>query len=984
MAEQGNSLTGILKVEIPNPALSVVLTFETSGDGDEWTAERLAETIRERGVSVPTVDTLNGFLRKASAANGTYQDTVIEGTPPETPSPETVSWNTDLALPEELKETQQRVLAKAASPQITREVKEKVEKTKTVAKKGLLGIGAGKTESVTVTETQVREEKVYIDPTVQTVYSVEADQVLGTVVPPEPGAPGVDVYGRPVPAKQLADPRFYPGEHVGRKGNELVALREGFLRIGRNWVDIVPFAPHRWEVELSADQATCYLRLTPGHQESPAPSGREILDAALALPYPEHSLMSTDELENLVAGQIAAGEAASLPISSSRDASFDIVVSEDKLQALLYIHKGKGRGKTLNLKEVGAAIKASKLKGLDLNRIGADIKNFYGSTEFDLTGYVLAEGTAASPGPDRNVEFSLRFDPDKKTEQHREHVEKAREADRPESLDSFPAAAIQKTAAVETEQLVATIDPETPGESGSDVYGNTIPAPAGAAPVFHLYEDLEQKDNIIATTAAGVLDFAEIDGEYHLRVRSHVDADIEVEVAPDRMTAYISLVDGSGTGRRISMESVHAAIEKAGISHGLVAENVEKAVEAAKAGTEVRGLAIAEGTPPVDQSENKLEMLVDLQSDGGVRLRKDGSADYRTRNEIHTVKKDQALCRILPSQQQPVEGTDVTGQAVPARTSSGLELELGDNVRREEKDDGSVVVFSQVDGEFLHAKNKLEVRTTHTIKGDVDMSVGNLKFPGTVLVGGTVRSGFYVMATGDIKIAGGVEGALLSSDGDIVIKQGVKGAGKAVLRSKQSIMSPFVELATVLSVGDILLKSAVVRSRVKCNGRVSFQGDKGRVVGGTIRARHGIEVTSVGSPRGVKTQISFGQDYLIADLIEKEEKEIEKVKTRISQVDLDMRKLEKAGGNDQLQTLRQDKVKLLKLMEKRGLRLFTLRERFEQHFPSKVIVRGDVHSGTVFESHGRVYEVTSPRKGVSVEFDPQTGNLNVNDLNGSQ
>ena len=49
-------------------------------------------------------------------------------------------------------------------------------------------------------------------------------------------------------------------------------------------------------------------------------------------------------------------------------------------------------------------------------------------------------------------------------------------------------------------------------------------------------------------------------------------------------------------------------------------------------------------------------------------------------------------------------------------------------------------------------------------------------------------------------------------------------------------------------------------------------------------------VGSVGSPRGVKTHISFGQDYLIADLIEKEEREIEKVKARISQLDIDMRK----------------------------------------------------------------------------------------------
>ncbi|MFW5827444.1 MAG: DUF342 domain-containing protein, partial [Alkalispirochaeta sp.] len=406
-------------------------------------------------------------------------------------------------------------------------------------------------------------------------------------------------------------------------------------------------------------------------------------------------------------------------------------------------------------------------------------------------------------------------------------------------------------------------------------------------------------------------------------------------------------------------------------------------IAAARAGTEVRALTIAEGTPAVDQSENTLEMIVDTDQGAAVRIRNDGSADYRTRNSIVTVPKGQELCRILPSQQEPIDGVTVTGDTVSAKSVTGLQIEFGDNIEQHEQEDGSVLIVSGTEGEFVHGQNRMEVRTTHTIKGDVDMTVGNIKFPGTVLIGGTVRSGFYVMSGGDIQIAGGVEAALLSSEGDIMIKQGVKGAGKAVLRSKNNIMSPFVELATLLSVGDVILKTAIVRSRIKCNGRVTFQGDKGRLVGGTIRARHGIEATSVGSPRGVQTTISFGQDYLIADLIEKEEKEIEKVKSRISQLDMDMRKAERESQDEQLQALRKEKVKMLKLMEKRGLRLFTLRERFEQHFPSKVIVRGEVHTGTIFESHGRTYEVTTPRKGVSVEFDPHTGNLDISDLNGS-
>ncbi|MFW5695494.1 MAG: flagellar assembly protein A [Alkalispirochaeta sp.] len=982
MAEHLESVTGLLKIEIPTPALSVSLTFHPGDEGDEWDADRLMAALGERNLPAVPRDTLDAFIRKARASSETVRTTVLEGTDPEPPSPEHVLWNDELSMPDTLTETRDTVLQNAPSPQIFREVREQVKRTKEVPKKGVLGIGS-RTETVTVTDTVTRREKVYIDPTVERVWAVSQEQTLGEVVPPTAGKPGTDVFGKPVPAKQLSDPRFYLGDHLTRKGNTVSAAAEGFLRIGTNWADIVPYAPHRWTVALSEDQATCYLTVTPGSEESPIPDGREILETAVQLPYPESSLMSADELQRLVTGQIASGQAAQLPISSSRDASFDIVVSEDKLQALLYIHKGKGRGKKLNLKEVGAAIKESRLKGLNFPKISEDIKAFYGGTEFDLTGYVLAEGTAPAPGPDREVEFSVRFESEAVTRQHIEALRTAAPDDAPESLTEFPPEAVQKTARVEHEQLLATIDPATPGEPGTNVYGATIPAPPGNAPVFHLYENVEQKDAIIATMAPGVLDFAEIDGEYHLRVRAHIDARATVEIAPDKMSATLSLKEGAGTGRRLSHDMVQEALSAAGVSHGIREQAIEKAIAAAQAGTDVSSLSIAEGTPAVNQSENTLEMIVDTEQGSAVRIRNDGSADYRTRNAIVTVQEGQELCRILPSQQEPIDGVTVTGDPVPAKSVTGLQIEFGDNIEKRDQEDGSVLVVAAAEGEFLYDKNRMEVRTTHTITGDVDMTVGNIKFPGTVLIGGTVRSGFYVMSGGDIKIAGGVEGALLSSEGDIMIKQGVKGAGKAVLRSKNNIMSPFVELATLLSVGDVVLKTAIVRSRIKCNGRVMFQGDKGRLVGGTIRARHGIEATSVGSPRGVQTKISFGQDYLIADLIEKEEKEIEKVKSRISQLDMDMRKAEKESQDEQLQALRKEKVKMLKLMEKRGLRLFTLRERFEQHFPSKVVVRGEVHTGTIFESHGRTYEVTTPRKGVSVEFDPHTGNLDISDLDGS-
>ena len=75
------------------------------------------------------------------------------------------------------------------------------------------------------------------------------------------------------------------------------------------------------------------------------------------------------------------------------------------------------------------------------------------------------------------------------------------------------------------------------------------------------------------------------------------------------------------------------------------------------------------------------------------------------------------------------------------------------------------------------------------------MTSGNVNFPGIVRVNGCVQPGFRVIAAGDIEVEETVDAALLSSEGSILIGQGIKGEGKAILRAKKDIASPFAEQA---------------------------------------------------------------------------------------------------------------------------------------------------------------------------------------------
>ena len=187
--------------------------------------------------------------------------------------------------------------------------------------------------------------------------------------------------------------------------------------------------------------------------------------------------------------------------------------------------------------------------------------------------------------------------------------------------------------------------------------------------------------------------------------------------------------------------------------------------------------------------------------------------------------------------------------------------------------------------------------------------------------------GFVVFSTGDVQIGGLVDASLVSSEGSIYIGHGVKGGGKAVLRSKKNVYAGFIEQGHVMAVGDIVVKNSCLRSSLRCNGKLVLKTDKGNLNGGIVKTRQGAEVQNLGNPNGVKTQVSFGQDYLVADRIQVEEKEITQTRDKVIKLDSILNRLEKAGETEKLHRARQEKLKFIKLIEKRSLRLFTLREK---------------------------------------------------------
>ncbi len=970
---------GTVSLTIDDSGLKAFLAFKPDESAEACTADTVRGLLKKSGIkSGDSDEKIKEFLKTAENSNEEFSFLIAEGKSPVPPSEGTYLWK-ELPIPEELIPDSERLLKTALDPEIFIEKSEKVKVKKKVVQKSKIPFAKEKEKIITVIEKRIKKIPVDVKPDVVDYGWADKGKIIAEKQPPSEGEPGTSVTGEDIEPGDPVKEVVYLGNGVKEERGNLVAQYSGFVRRGENWVEIIPFQNHFWEVVLSKDKSTPMLNLTTGSELASPPYAKSIVEKAVELGFEEGDLISEEKISKVVNETISSGSfLKDFPLTRDKDASFSIKVSEDKLKGLLTVEKGSGNGKPLKLSEVGDAIKKSGFTGLNYKKIKEDLIAFYNSEEKILKDYVLAEGKAPGKGEPPVLKFEIEFLDEKESKEIVERLKKERE--KGEDDEVFPLSSIQKCAYVDKDAIVATLSDSKAGAPGKDVYGNVIPGLEGDLPEINLVDHLILENRMIVSMIDGILlYFEDEDGIVFLTMTYDKQTALRINLAEDAMTARITIHGGKEAG--ISGEMIKQTLKEKGIIKGVNEELLEKLIAAMNEGNSVDDVLIAEGKPPVNEGSIRFNLLVDLKDDSNVSIKADGNADFKNQDRITVVSKGTRLGMIPSPAITAEDGWDVTGRVLKAEKAPPLDIEIGENIVVEEDEKGNRILVAETGGELHYDSGKISVNHVHTVKGDIGLGEGNIKFPGSVKVGGDVTPGFFVMAEGEIQIAGNVNAALVSSGESIIIGQGVVGGGKAVLRSKKDIDMAFAEQAVILAVGNIRIKNSCLRCRVKCNGKLSLISDKGDLVGGQIKTTGGVNAHNIGNRNNVKTEISFGQNYLIQDQIEKEEKDLEKLKTQVTKLNLMMKKFEKEGAKSHLVKARKQKVLLMKSLEKKGVRLFTLREKFEEHFESEVLIRGTVFPGVVFESHGRFYDVKTEKKGIRIFFNRETGRIEDEPLN---
>jgi uncharacterized protein (DUF342 family) len=216
-------------------------------------------------------------------------------------------------------------------------------------------------------------------------------------------------------------------------------------------------------------------------------------------------------------------------------------------------------------------------------------------------------------------------------------------------------------------------------------------------------------------------------------------------------------------------------------------------------------------------------------------------------------------------------------------------------------------LYAGCDGNLYIKDKKLTVNPTFEVNGDVDYGVGNIDFLGPVFVHGAVREGFEVSSGNELQVDGVVEGATLKAKGKIVIKAGVRGAGKAKLISKGDISIPYLDQAYVRSEGSIFVSDLIHHCDIGARYDVTVQGGKkSQIVGGSVIAGSEVVCDVLGGEMETRTEIIVGELPEITEERKHLQEDVTKLNEQIKKIDANVEFLKELQQMGQLDTEKQE------------------------------------------------------------------------------
>lgn len=354
------------------------------------------------------------------------------------------------------------------------------------------------------------------------------------------------------------------------------------------------------------------------------------------------------------------------------------------------------------------------------------------------------------------------------------------------------------------------------------------------------------------------------------------DEYLSIKISPDSMEAVGVFFPPSNKGKLMTKQEILGDLEHAGIKHGIQ----ERIIDAYLAGRQFcRRIPLAKGTKVREGKSAVITYHFNTETNTKPKVNEDGSVDFHQLDMISHVNKGDILATLTPADFGD-DGMDVRGMVIHPKKVVQKKLRHGKNIHLSE--DGTQM-YSDVNGHASLANDQVFVSDTYEVPADVSVASGDIEYDGNVEVKGNVVTGFSVKAKGDIIVNGVVEAANLEAGGQIILKRGMQGMGKGVLKAGSNIISRFLESCEATAGGNVTA-DAIMHSKVNAVGDIEATGKKGMIAGGELYTRGNVSARVLGSTMGTKTTIESGIGEAVMEEYRTVNEEIERLQDELEKM----------------------------------------------------------------------------------------------------
>jgi len=328
---------------------------------------------------------------------------------------------------------------------------------------------------------------------------------------------------------------------------------------------------------------------------------------------------------------------------------------------------------------------------------------------------------------------------------------------------------------------------------------------------------------------------------------------VAVTVSKDFMTASILLRTPQENDGPLTFEEVIDELKENEVIFGIDQEAIRNAVND---GTYNAPLRVAVGRMSERGANSSFVYNFDTSQELRPKEGEDGLIDYKDISFIQNTEKGAVLAtKVPPTLGQP--GMNVKGKEIKA--TDGRDLPFNNGINTEVSEDG-LSLLATAAGAIQFQHGKISVLDVIVIKGDVDHTVGNLDCRGSLKVTGGIKAGFKLKIDGDLEVNGNVEDAEIRVKGNIMIKGGFFGERGGLMEAGGDITVKYAEGQRLVSGNEIQIGGEIINCRVEAGQRVTVKGRRGKIIGGSVRARREIRAAVLGSEAGTLTELQVAYD----------------------------------------------------------------------------------------------------------------------------